>query len=58
MPPSTAPFRRHFVGWERPWLPQAAAWLAQRGGHAATLRLPQRPIAARIMAAITIATSV
>ncbi len=27
--PSAARFHRHFVAWDGPWLPQAAAWLAQ-----------------------------
>ena len=28
MPSSTVRFRRHFLTWERPWLPQVAEWLA------------------------------
>lgn len=28
MPPAPR-FRRHFLSWERPWLPQVAAWLAR-----------------------------
>jgi len=27
--PSAARFRRHFLSWERPWLPQVAAWLGR-----------------------------
>ncbi|MEK7224758.1 MAG: ATP-dependent nuclease subunit B, partial [Bacteroidota bacterium] len=39
MPPPFAHFRRHFVGWERPWLPLAATWLARdwAGGDALDL---------------------
>ena len=29
MPPSPEKFRRHFLTWEQPWLPQVAAWLAR-----------------------------
>ncbi len=29
MPPPAETLRRHFLAWDRPWLPQAAAWLAQ-----------------------------
>jgi len=39
MPPAFARFRRHFVGWEQPWLPQAAAWLAREWDGAGPLDL-------------------
>ncbi len=28
VPPSASSFRRHFLPWDGPWLPQVAAWLA------------------------------
>src|SRR5262245_24922270 len=29
MPRSFARFRRHFLSWDRPWLPQVVSWLAE-----------------------------
>lgn len=39
MPSSSARFRRHFLPWDRPWLPQVAAWLARDWDGAGPLDL-------------------